>query len=127
MIAFNLERALAGEKVVTRDGREATQIVLKETEEGYANIYALVDGKVLSFYKGGVYIILDKHNNNNDLFMAAPKKLSGFINDYATHEPAWYSTRETADMEFNTTKVRTACIDLSQFEEGYGLLNTKLS
>ena len=55
------------------------------------------------------------------LFMA-PKQLSGFLNAYTVHAPIWHSTKEDADMEFNKYgDRRTACIDLSKFEEGHGL------
>jgi hypothetical protein len=120
MKAFDLEKALAGEKVVTHDGQEVTQVVLfKPVKGGCESICALIDGCIRAFYEDGNYNIKgDK--SDMDLFMA-PKKLSGFINYYVDFAPSYHRTRQLADMEFNTAKARTACIDLSQFEEGHGL------
>lgn len=58
-----------------------------------------------------------------------PKQLSGFVNVYSD---GWYGQvdkdRDSADKSAkevwgNTKTKRIACIDLSQFEEGYGLQN----
>ena len=119
MKAFDLQKALAGEKVVTRDGQEVTQVTLfKGVKDRSESICALVDGRICLFYENGSYC--KELESWPDLFMA-PKKLRGFVNDYAIHAPTWHSTRGAADMDFNTKENRTACIDLSQFEEGHGL------
>jgi hypothetical protein len=116
MIRFDLEKALAGEKVITRDGREVTQITrFKGVIDNCESIYALLDGEVISFYDTGDY---SDGYSSKDLFMA-PKKLSGFINvnvDKLTGE---------ITIKLDTTGIvgskTTARIDLSQFEEGHGL------
>jgi hypothetical protein len=113
MKAFDLEKALAGEKVVTRDGQEVTQVTLFKgvRKDGGKSICALIDGLIYLFYEDGSYT--KELEYWPDLFMA-PKKLSGFINVYVT-----FTTKEEADTF--ALPSRTACIDLSQFEEGYGL------
>lgn len=50
----------------------------------------------------------------------APKKLSGFVNVYKQGAcDVIFGTKEAADEHH--TRNRVACIDLSQFDEGYGL------
>jgi len=115
MIKFDLEKALAGEKVVTRDGREITKLVRFPKDSG-ATLYGLdVDNDTVElWFDNGSY-----HNMpepcGGDLFMA-PKQLSGFVNVYQIRV---YDTKEMADQEAGSD--RCACIDLSQFPEGYGL------
>ena len=120
MIKFDLEKALAGEKVITRDGLEVTQLVNFEgVGDRCESIYAMVGGKVISYYGCGNYT---GNHSPLDLFMA-PKKLSGFINVYADGDVGYlmHDTKEGA--VFGRSKYQTviACIDLSQFEEGHGL------
>tara|TARA_R110000823_G_scaffold311904_1_gene438158 strand:- start:647 stop:970 length:324 start_codon:yes stop_codon:yes gene_type:complete len=104
---FNLEKALAGEKVLYHCGPEVTQFaVFKITG---CNV---ICGVINDVFCSGL--------SESDLSMA-PTQLSGFINEYAIHTPTWHSTREAADMDFKTKEKRLACIDLSQFEEGHGL------
>jgi len=121
MDKFDLEKALAGDKVVTRDGREVTQFhVFNHTNDPILYGYDVDNDHVEQWFVAGNY-----HKGTNecggDLFMA-PKKLSGFINIYASRycESPIHATREVADNESNKT-TRLACIDLSQFEEGHGL------
>jgi len=116
MKAFNLEKALAGEKVVTRDGQEVTQVTLfNPVEDGCESIGALIDGRILVFYKDGSY--MKGGEAAMDLFMT-PKKLSGFINTYSDLPPTLHLSKLDADC---WSKNRTACVDLSQLEEGHGL------
>jgi hypothetical protein len=120
MKAFNLKEALAGEKVVTRIGQEVTQVTLfKPAKDGCESICALIDGRILAFYKDGSY--RKELVSWEDLFMT-PKHLSGFLNTYTIHAPTWHSTKEDASMNFyKYGDRRIACIDLSQFEKGHGL------
>ena len=119
MKAFNLEKALAGEKVVTRDGQEVTQVTLfKGVKDRSESICALVDGRICLFYEDGSYIKMLE--SWTDLFMA-PKQLSGFVNVYSGIQNTYnvYDTKAKADSLAGS--LRSACIDLSQFEEGHGL------
>ena len=124
MIEFNLERALAGDPVVTRDGRKVTQLVKFETESG---------GILLGLDVGNDYVdswLIDGRYRDGgecgaDLFMA-PKKLSGFVNVFACEGgsllTAPHNTRENADTFIvENSLYRVACIDLSTIEEGHGL------
>jgi hypothetical protein len=56
MKPFDLEKALAGEPVVTRDGRPVTQLIKFEAivEDGYV-IYGVVNNKIFNFLDSGKY------------------------------------------------------------------------
>lgn len=117
MIKFDLERALAGDKVVTRSGREVTQI----------HSFTLGDKVAVCGVRGasvGTWNSLGEYHSgstsDSDLLMA-PEKLSGFVNVYKNGICGNVSkTKALADL-YAKTKQRIACIDLSQFEEGHGL------
>lgn len=115
MKPFDLEKALAGEPVVTRDGREVTQVTKFDLIDDVYMIHAVIYGDLESFTLNGEYS--KGKESELDLFMA-PKKLSGFINVYADSANI-YKTKDEADEK--SAYDRTACIDLSQFEKGHGL------
>lgn len=117
MKEFNLGEALAGAKVVTRDGREVTQLHRFKISKVYT-LYGVVDEDVCSWTAEGTSIA-GCAESHDDLFMA-PKKLSGFINVYSNGVTSCvYKTKELAN--HHACSDRIACIDLSQFEEGEGL------
>lgn len=84
MKPFNLEEALAGKSVVTRDGREVTQITkfnLNNKDE--QPLIGVVGGHIESFWESGKY--LDKDTIHiNDLFMKAEKK-TYWVNVYKNY------------------------------------------
>ena len=117
MIKFDLERALAGDKVVTRTGREVTQIH-SFTLSNKVVVCGVRDISVGTWNGLGEYH--DGRTCDADLFMA-PEKLSGFVNIYKNGICGNVSeTKSLADL-YAKTKQRIACIDLSQFKEGHGL------
>jgi hypothetical protein len=83
MKPFNLEKALAGEPVVTRDGKPVTQLVMFEAieEDGYV-LYGVLNNKLLNFLDSGKYqkSITD---DPKDLFMAEPEQ---WVNVYYNKE-----------------------------------------
>ena len=111
MIKFDLERALAGDKVFNGCGEEISELTrFFSADEGNCE-YAGVRG-------GRIYI-----HGEDDLFMA-PKNLIGFanLNRYGSGlaiVAGTFATKAIADL--NAGNKRIACIDLSQFEEGHGL------
>lgn len=118
MIKFNLERALAGDKVVTRDGREVTQLV-KFDSGNQLCLYGVTRNMIRAWYGNGK----EDGDKRHDLFMA-PDKLKGFVNVYTDTSANFkfldaYVTRNEADICAETGRI--ACIDLSQFNEGEGL------
>jgi hypothetical protein len=68
MKPFNLEAALAGAKVVTRDGSEVTQLVKFNIDKAGYVLYGVLKSEVHSWLINGRYFIVDEANN--DLFMA---------------------------------------------------------
>jgi hypothetical protein len=78
MEQFNLERALAGEPVITRDGREVTQLTKFDTI--FCNpIFGVVDGRVESWFRDGSYT--EDETTSFDLFMK-PKENAVWVNVY---------------------------------------------
>ena len=78
MKPFDLEKALAGARVVTRSGKEVTQLRKFETESEYC-LVAVVDGRIKSFTIQGVFNC--GANAEYDLFMA-PEKREYWCNVY---------------------------------------------
>ena len=119
MIKFNLEKALSGEKVMTRNGNPVTEITKFNLEGNVFNVYGVVKGEVCCWNNEGSHCALS--NNESDLCMA-PKMLSGFLNVWVTDKgkviTEWHSTIGWADQQ----NLRKACIDLSQFPEGHGMI-----
>lgn len=68
MKPFNLEAALAGAKVVTRDGSEVTQLVLFNIDNACDVLYGVLESDVHSWLIDGRYFHSEK--DKNDLFMA---------------------------------------------------------
>ena len=123
MNKFNLEKALAGEKVITRDGREVTQIVSFDASDSEFVVYGVIDGEAIdSWTQDGGYHDTNSEECGADLFME-PVMLSGFINQYSDHTPTWHPTKEEADDDNILDAIGNciACIDLSKFENGHGL------
>lgn len=120
MKKFNLEAALAGEKVITRDGREVTQLVnfVVMTDRSLCGV---IDKELCTWLVDGARYVAGVNIPNYQLFMA-PKKLSGFVNIYAHNfQPSpIHLTRELADEHCEPSN-RLACVDLSKFDEGEGL------
>jgi len=89
MKKFNLEEALAGKPVVTRDGRKVRSIIKFDVD--YFPVVAIIEGRedVATFTLNGEYshatFTLDgeyRHTRcNNDLFMATVKN-KGYVNLY---------------------------------------------
>lgn len=68
---FDLEKALAGEPVVTRQGEEVIQLTLFKTNDIY-NLAGVVDGELLRFTPTGEYLRNESHEL--DLFMKVEVK-----------------------------------------------------
>jgi hypothetical protein len=81
MKKFNLERALAGEPVVTRNGKKVTELHLFKNETLIQPLYGTVEGDddVFSWTTFGIYN--PGKETSWDLFMAGEKK-SVWVNVY---------------------------------------------
>lgn len=92
MKPFDLELALAGCPVVTRDGREVTQITLFKIP--CDPVVGVVDGMLITWPKSGEYQTSEK--SVLDLFMA-PKKRTVWVNVYPEECHYGYDTKKRAD------------------------------
>jgi hypothetical protein len=72
---FDLEQALAGHPVVTRDGRPVTQMVKFDCKYEY-RVFGVVDGAPASWMESGQHTFYKDHPC--DLFMA-PVKKTGWV------------------------------------------------
>jgi len=87
MKPFDLERALAGDPVVTRGGKEVQQIVHLHACNRVFNVFAVVNGETYTFniegkYSAGhVFKSICPLGSDMDLFMA-PKKRTVWVNLY---------------------------------------------
>jgi hypothetical protein len=81
MKEFNLERALAGEPVITRNGKKVTQLHLFKNDELIQPLYGMVEGDddVFNWSTYGKYNF--SKQTSFDLFMA-PEKRSCWVNVY---------------------------------------------
>jgi hypothetical protein len=82
MEPFNLERVLAGEPVVTRDGREVTEIHFFRTCIEDRPIVAVIKGEIFIFKDNGFYFG-SGYEHRLDLFMKS-KVVEGWINVYVS-------------------------------------------
>lgn len=82
MKPFNLQEALAGKPVVTRDGRDATHFV-HYPEAVKHKVTAIVNGRIETYWAttGSWNYHDDGPSGLHDLFMATTKK-TGWINIY---------------------------------------------
>ena len=80
MKPFNLERALAGDPVITRNGKEVTVLYLFKQEHVKHPVLGVIDEYAIHWSKEG-YRSSSCSPNEWDLFMA-PEKKSIWVNVY---------------------------------------------
>ena len=92
MRPFDLEKALAGEPVVTRDGRTVTEIHHFKTMRSDCefSLFAVVDGDVKSYLPDGRWSS-SGGNSPRDLFMA-PVKRQAWTNVFETPSGAIFTS-----------------------------------
>jgi hypothetical protein len=82
---FDLEKALNGAKIVTRDGREVTQLTKFKDAEDYP-LGAVIEGKIQSWNIDGYYYI--EEESDTDLFLAVePQRI--WVNAYYFNGKLW--------------------------------------
>lgn len=114
MKPFDLEKALAGEPVVTRDGRPVKIAGYNPDADDYAKIVGWVDGDTKSWDSNGEYFIA---KSNTDLFMAEKPKVKkeGWVNVYPDDDVFMYPSLEEAEDAKGSKRV--ACIKIEWEEE----------
>lgn len=120
MKPFNLERALAGDKVVTRDGREVTFVGhFPKLTPGY-RVAAIIAGDqiIRQFGESGKYN-MDGQEAITDLFMA-PKTVKRWVNFYAEGGVVDFGTELLAKTNGKYCAGLIAIAVPVEFEEGYG-------
>ena len=121
MIKFNLDKALAGEKVITRNGHEVKQLVKFDVaKDDYYPVHGVLNGVVYKWSRNGDYIDCTEEHNS-DLFMA-PKKISGYMSisrnsNGKLYSSAVYKYKSQIDIDRETVTI----IDLTTIKEGKGL------
>jgi hypothetical protein len=115
---FNLEKALAGDPVVTREGQQVTEIFLcKTANKTESSVVFVCNGKVYATTVNGNF---DGFASSHDLFMA-PKivKKSGWLNVYPNNTVGYtvHPTKESADINKCDISNRVACIFVEWEEE----------
>jgi len=76
---FNLEKALNGAKVFTRNGRQVTELHQFKTLDGVYTLVGVIDGKLYAWDENGVWDRTGK--TTNDLFIV-PKVIRKYQNVY---------------------------------------------
>ena len=72
MKPFNLQEALAGKPVVTRDGRKVEQLFYLDKAENEFKLRAVVDGSITAYTDNGCFY--SEVITESDLFMAPEKR-----------------------------------------------------
>jgi hypothetical protein len=67
LVDFNLEKALSGAEVFTRDGSQVTELHLFKTKNGPFQLTGIIDGIYHHFTKDGKYNL--SYKSDNDLFL----------------------------------------------------------
>jgi hypothetical protein len=85
MKPFNLEAALAGEPVVTRNGRP---VKIAGYNEGLGSLIGWVDDRPKEWDKDGIWNTIFEIGGRHDLFMAENQKvkIEGWVNVYSNTE-----------------------------------------
>lgn len=118
MKPFNLEAALAGAPVVTRDGKPVQELHLFKSTAPIQSLFGVIDGRVNSFTPSTGRYYDDGEEHDKDLFMASTRE-TGWINIYPrrprTLNPSVsneiHPTKEAADKVASQNRI--ACIEIS--------------
>ena len=108
MKPFNLERALAGDKVVTRSGKEINQLHQFNVEKSQFSVFAVVCGRTECFTESRRFFGEHSEDSEFDLFMASEQK-ECWINIYkgvngkvTSGEAIYYSKQAAIDQADET-------------------------
>ena len=121
MKPFNLEAAIRGEKVITREGNEVTQLTkFENVRQDVEPLRGVVESIVCTWSIDGRFY-KDGEDHRRDLFMG-PQTREGWINIYPTEDNTYtasisdaHATKEIADKTCNPSR-RIACIRI-EWEE----------
>lgn len=114
LLPFHLERALAGDKVVTRDGREVAQLTKFDCKEDC--LAGVFSGELHRWYINGC-CWKSGNESDLDLFMA-PKTVKRWVNFYEDGDAFYYDCEH--DAIENVASHAIAIAVPVEFEEGFG-------
>jgi len=112
---FNLEKALAGEKVVTRDGRNVVEIVKLVKAVGSHTVIAVKEDGSWASYTSDGYSWTKGSLSDNDLFMA-PTKKQGWVNIYKQIGNTYVATVYLSEEEALQNRCIISLIDTVMIE-----------
>lgn len=118
MKPFNLEKALAGDPVVTRDGKTVSEIVHLKTVPASQCIIFVIDGRAHECSESGKFYFDQDVESVNDLFMA-PKIVmrEGWINIYPNSKVGYYMHPTKMAADCIAEENRVACVKVEWREE----------
>jgi hypothetical protein len=103
MKPFDLERAKAGDPIVTRDGREAKFIAYAPKAQLLnEQVVFLLDRRIKTTCPNG--FSYPAHENKSDLFMA-PKKRTVWVNLYPDSQGTHWRTEEAANIAAGNNRI----------------------
>lgn len=115
MKPFDLEKALSGEPVVTRDGRPVKIAGYNPDAIKSDKLSTWIHGKAVHFYEDGMW---DTRESDYDLFMVEPPKVKkeGWINIYEDNPgrfpgKIWETEKEAFGFNSSVKKVATIKIE----------------
>ena len=102
---FDLERALAGDKVVTSEGAEVTEIQYFKTLLSDYPIFAVVSGEIQRFSISGDLYYQGRANNTRLLMAPRTKKFEAWVSVYPTgFSSTTWNNEDDAKMGMNCIK-----------------------
>lgn len=116
MKPFDLVKALAGDPVITRDGRKVTEVVRMKTAREKESVIFVAGELCYATQSNGR--IDDTYDSYSDLFMT-PKivKKEGWINIYKYSYPGNTIYPSKLEADFFQDQERVACIKIEWEEE----------
>jgi hypothetical protein len=121
MKPFNLQAALAGKPVVTRDGRKVTKIVhFSEAESSGWRVVGIATGEVLPVNEFGSYH--GTIDSPKDWFMASEKK-EGWVNIWGAGRIPGY--RERGYKIFSTQQEAEECAQNTYGDPYFGAVHVE--
>jgi hypothetical protein len=114
MKPFNLQRALAGDPVVTRDGRLVTDLKFFNGTVA-ESICGVLDGRIRAWFEGGEYMSNKGETHYLDLFIA-PLVKQGWVNLFRATDGQWRVNGPVYRTEF-VAKSNALCNEITTLIE----------
>jgi hypothetical protein len=93
---FNLDRALAGDPVVTREGKPVTDLVRQLSVHDEFKLCGVLSGARTTWKENGGWHAVTE--SPHDLFMS-PRKVVRWVNFRISGDAYWYNSKDRAEAE----------------------------